>query len=144
MNIKDFTLFAFFILFAGCASVSPKPVKLVVWETKEIARPHDVLGPVSINEQITESNEDMIQGIAGFISKDGRISDQIPSEMKTALELKRQKYKEMIFDKLGAKAREYGADAVMGAEYTYIPPYVSFSPKATVTAQGTMIKYKNQ
>jgi uncharacterized protein YbjQ (UPF0145 family) len=62
--------------------------------------------------------------------------------MKAALEVKREKYKEMIFEKLGKKAQEYEADAVIGAEYTYIPPYASFSTKATVMAKGTMIQYK--
>ena len=138
MKIKACVLIAFFVLLAGCASTQ----KLMVWEAKEIDRPHKVIGPVAISEEMAESKEEMIQGIAGFISRDGRVSAQIPPEMKAALDIKRQKYKEIIFDKLADKAREYGADAVIGAEYTYIPAYVTFSSKATVTAQGTMIKYK--
>jgi len=129
----------FFVM--GCAT-APKPAKLVVWETVDVPRAHEVMGPVSVSEQVTESTEDMIQGIAGFISRDGRISDQMPADMRTALEVKREKYKEMVFEKLGNKAKEYGAEAVIGAEYTYVPPYATFSSKATVTAKGTMIKYK--
>ena len=129
------------VLVSGCAS-TPKTTKLVVWETQDIGRPYNVIGPVSISEQMTESTEDMVQGIAGFVSKDGRVSDQMPADMKTALEVKRLKYKEMIYEKLGNKAKEYDADAIISGEYTYIPPYASFSSKATVTAKGMMIKYK--
>ena len=141
MKNKPFPFLLALLLMAGCAT-SSKSAKLVVWETKDVQRSHDVLGPVSVNEQIAESNEDMIQGLAGFISKDGRVSDQVPAEMKAALEIKREKYKEMIYEKLAKKAKEYDADAVIGAEYVYIPPYASFSSKATVSAKGTMIKYK--
>ena len=62
--------------------------------------------------------------------------------MKAMLDEKRAQYKENIFDKLGQKAKEYGADAVIGAQYTYTPPFVSFSDKAHVTASGTMVRYK--
>jgi uncharacterized protein YbjQ (UPF0145 family) len=141
MKNKIFLLAISLIFATGCATGS-KPSKLVVWETTDIQRPHQVLGPVSVSEQVVEGTEDMIQGIAGFITKDGRVSDQVPSDMKAALDVKREKYKEMIFEKLGQKAKEYGADAVIGAEYAYIPPYVTFSRKATVTAKGTMIEYR--
>ena len=128
------------VLLAGCATT---PVsKVVVWETKDIPRAYEVVGPVSVSQQISENTEDTIQGLAGYISKDGRISDQIPPDMKAALDAKREKYKEMIFEKLGAKAQSYDADAVMGAEYRYVPGFLAFSSKATVSAQGTMIKYK--
>lgn len=48
----------------------------------------------------------------------------------------------MIFEKLGKKAESSDADAVIGAEYRYVPAYVNLFSKATVSAQGTMIKYK--
>ena len=127
-------------LLAGCMTT---PVsKVVVWETKDIPRAYAVVGPVSVSRQISENTEDTVQGLAGYISKDGRISSQIPPDMKAALDAKREKYKEMIFEKLGAKARSYAADAVINAEYRYIPAYVTLSSKATVSAQGMMVKYK--
>ncbi len=129
----------FLLLAAGCASTKPKAV---IWESKEIPRPYDIVGPVSVSEQITESTEETIQGLAGYISKDGRISGQVPSDIQAALDAKRVKYKEMIFDKLAEKTKEYDADAVIGAEYMYVPPYATFSTKASVTAKGTMVKYK--
>jgi uncharacterized protein YbjQ (UPF0145 family) len=129
-------------LAAACATGPSQSDKVVIWETKEIPRAHDVLGPVSVNVQVAEEPGEAIQGLAGFITQDGRMSAQIPPEMKAALDIKREKYKEMIFDKLGEKAKPYGADAVIGAEYLYVPPYVSFSQKATVSAKGTMVKYK--
>ena len=138
---RNLGLLFFLLLITGCAT-SAKPSKIVVWEVTDVQKPHEVIGPVSVSEQITESTEDMIQGIAGFVSKDGRVSGQMPSDMKAALDVKREKYKEMIFEKLGKKAQEYGADAVIGAEYNYIPPFATFSSKATVTAKGNMIKYK--
>jgi len=141
MKKQILILVASVILITACATAPA--TKIVVWETNDVPRAHEVLGPVSINEQIAENADDMVQGLAGFISKDGRVSDQMPAEMKTALEIKKQKYKEMIFEKLAKKAQdEYGADAVIAAEYMYIPPYVSLSTKATVTAKGTMIKYR--
>lgn len=129
-------------LAAGCATT--KPQKVVVWETMNVPRAYEVIGPVSVTEDFTEKVEDTIQGLAGFMSKDGRISDQMPPDMKKALEIKSQKYKEMIFDKLGAKAKQYGADAVIGAEYVYLPAYLSFSSKATVSAKGTMVVWKQK
>lgn len=141
MKNKILSLFASAVLISACATTPS--TKIVVWETTNVTRAHEVIGPVSVNEQIAENTDDMVQGLAGFISKDGRVSDQVPPEMKVALEIKKEKYKEMIFEKLGAKARkDYGADAVIGAEYVYIPAFVSFSTKATVSAKGTMIKYK--
>ena len=127
------------LLLASCASVGGKPV---IWETGTIERSYDVLGPVSVSEELTETNEEMIQGLAGFISKDGRVSGQLPPDMQKALDVKRLKYKERIFDKLSAKAKEYDADAVINAEYNYVPAYVTFSKNAMVMAQGTMVKYK--
>ncbi|HXV27902.1 MAG TPA: hypothetical protein VD913_02960 [bacterium] len=138
--MKNIFVLIVLIFMTGCATT--KPSKIVVWETKDIPRSHEVIGPVSVSEQIKESNEDAIQGLASFITRDGRVSDQMPADMKTALEIKRERYKEMIYDKLAAKARDYDADAVIGAEYVYVPPYASFSTKATVTAKGTMIKYR--
>jgi len=129
------------VFLAGCMTTTASK-KIVVWETKDILRAYEVVGPVSVNEQISESMEDMVQGLAGFISKDGRISGQLPPEMKTALDSKREKYKEMIFEKLRAKARSYDADAIIDAEYSYVPAYATFSSKATVSAQGMMVKYK--
>ena len=141
--MKKSLMFLVSLLLVSACATSPTPKKIVVWETKDVTRSYEVIGPVSVNEQMSEGTDDMIQGLAGFISKDGRVSDQIPAEMKTALEIKKEKYKEMIYEKLGNKAKnDYGADAVIGAEYMYIPPLVSFSTKATVTAKGTMIKYK--
>lgn len=134
---------AFLLLIAflsACASSGG--AKMVVWETTEIPRAYEVVGPVSVTLEVAESPQDTIQGLAGFISKDGRISGQIPAEIKTALELRKEKYKEMIFEKLTAKAKEYGAEAVMGAEYTYIPSYITLSNKAVVSAKGMMIRYK--
>jgi uncharacterized protein YbjQ (UPF0145 family) len=116
--------------------------KAVILETKDIPRAYEVVGPISVSEQISERMEDTVQGLGGFISEDGRVSGQIPPEMKTALDAKRGKYKDMIFEKLGTKARSYDADAVIGAEYSYVPAYVTFSTKGTVSAQGTMVKYK--
>ncbi len=139
MRHKLFFLGLILIFAAGCASTKPK---IVVWEDAVPQRAYEVLGPVSVTEDMTEKTEDTIQGLAGFISKDGRISDSMPADMKKALEVKNLKYKEMIFDKLSNKAREYGADAVINAEYLYVPAYASFSTKATVSAKGTMIKYK--
>jgi uncharacterized protein YbjQ (UPF0145 family) len=130
------------MLLAGCATTKASNSKVVVWETKDISRAYEVVGPVSVSEQISESMEDTVQGLAGFISKDGRISGQIPPETKAALDTKREKYKEMIFEKLGTKAKSYDADAIIGAEYSYAPAYVTLSAKATVSAQGTMVKYK--
>jgi uncharacterized protein YbjQ (UPF0145 family) len=136
-----FSFLAAVLILAACAT-TPGGSQIVVWETAEMTRPHEVIGPVSISEEIAEKGEDMIQGLAVFMSRDGRVSDKIPAEMKTALEIRKEKYKEMIFEKLGAKARKYGADAVIGTEYLYIPALVTLSSKATVTAKGTMIKYK--
>jgi uncharacterized protein YbjQ (UPF0145 family) len=130
------------VLWAGCATTKAPDSKVVVWETKDISKAHEVIGPVSVSEQISESMEDTVQGLAGFITKDGRISGQIPAETKAALDTKREKYKEMIFEKLGAKAKASGADAVIGAEYSYAPAYITLSAKATVSAQGTMVNYK--
>ncbi len=133
-------LLGLLILITGCATT---PTKIVIWETPTVPRAHEVLGPVSVTEEIVEPTGEAIQGLASFISRDGRVSSQIPSEMKTALDAKREKHKEMIYEKLGVKAKEYGADAVMGTEYIYIPPYATFSTKATVSAKGTMVKYKS-
>jgi hypothetical protein len=129
------------LLTVGCATA--KPAKVVIWETPTIPRAHEVIGPISVSEEVLEGPGDAIQGLASFISRDGRVSSQIPPDMKTALEIKREKYKEMIFEKLGNKAKEYDADAVIGTEYVYAPPYATFSAKATVSARGTMVKYKS-
>ncbi len=139
--MKYFIVSGMFLMmvFGGCATTSPKAV---IWETKDIPRAYEVIGPVSITEQVSESTADTIQGLAGFISKDGRVSGQIPAEMKDILDARREKYKEIIFEKLGTKAKSYNADAVIGTEYHYLPAYATFSAKATVSAQGTMVKYK--
>ena len=134
-----FSVFVLGLFLASCASTSAKPI---IWETDTIERAYNVLGPVSVSEEFTESNEDMIQGLAGFISKDGHVSGQVPPDMQKALDIKRLKYKERIFDKLALRAKEYKADAVINAEYNYIPPFVTFSKNAMVMAQGTMVKYK--
>jgi hypothetical protein len=128
------------LLAAGCAASK----KIVVWEgaAGNPPRNYEIVGPVSVTEQVAESGEAMVQGIAGFISKDGRISDQMPPEMRQALDAKKEVYKDMIYDKLADKAREYDADAVIGAEYFYVPPFASFSTKATVSAKGTMVRYR--
>ena len=140
MKRSIFTNILFIILLAGCVTTTGP--KIVVWETKDIPRAYQVIGPISVTEQISESTEDAIQGLAGFISRDGRVSAQIPPDMKAVLEAKREKYKDMIFDKLGEKAKSYNADAIIGAEYVYVPPYATFSTKATVSAKGMMVKYK--
>ncbi len=129
------------ILMVGCATKPPEK-KVVVWETAEIPRSHEILGPVSVREEVAESASETIQGLADFVSKDGRVSDRMPEDMKMALEMKRDAYKEMIFEKLAEKAKEYDADAVIGAEYVYVPPFATFSTKALVSAKGTMVKYK--
>ncbi|MBI4971001.1 MAG: hypothetical protein HZC17_04080 [Candidatus Omnitrophica bacterium] len=144
MKNKIFSLVAVVVFLMGCATTQPSGYKIVVWETSDVHRPYEVLGPVSVTVDVTEKTEDTVQGLAGFISKDGRVSDQMPPDMRKALELKSQKYKEMIFEKLGAKAKEYGASAVIGADYLYVPAYASFSTKATVSAKGTMIIYKQK
>jgi hypothetical protein len=131
-----------FLVMLGAGCMTTAAPKVVVWETKDIPRAYEVVGPVSVSEQIFESTEDTVQGLAGYISKDGRISEQIPPDIKASLDAKREKYKEMIFEKLGAKARSYDANAVISAEYHYVPAYVNFSSKATVSAQGMMVKYK--
>ena len=136
-NIIGLGLVLLFLL-VGCATT---PKKIVVWETESVARPYKVLGPVSVREEVAETNEEMISGIAGFISRDGRVSDQIPADLRDALEAKRLKYRDIIFEKLASKAQEYGADAVIKANYRYLPPYVSFSKKAVVTAEGEMVEY---
>ena len=130
------------LLFAGCASTGGNVKKVVIWETANLPRTYDVIGPVSVVEQVSEKTEDMIQGIAGMISKDGRVSDQVPPEIKAALEAKKELYKERIFDKLAEKAKPYDADAVISAEYNYVPAFASFSSKAMLTAKGTMVRYK--
>ena len=140
MNITTLLL-AFLVFISGCATTSKDESKIKIFEAKTINQPHEVIGPISVSEQISESNEDMIQGLAGFIAQDGRVSGQIPKETKIALEAKRAKYKEMIFDKLARKAKEEGADAVIATEYTYVPPYATLSTKATILANGQMIKY---
>ncbi len=127
------------MLLGGCATSASKAV---IWEAKDIPRAYEVIGPISVSEQISESMGDTIQGLAGYISRDGRVSGQIPSDMKAALDAKKEKYKDMIYAKLSASAQPYHADAVIGSEYHYVPAYVTFSDKATVSAQGTMVKYK--
>ncbi len=129
-------------LAAGCATTSKTTAKPVIWETATIAKANEAIGPVSVREEISESAGDMIGGLADYVSKDGRVSDYIPADTKAALETKRLKYKEMIFDKLSLKAKEYGADAVIGASYRYVPGYVALQSKSIVTAEGTMVKYK--
>src|SRR5690348_1171828 len=127
MKTRLTTLAALLLFIAGCAwGRSAKPT---VWEAENIPKNYDVLGPVSVTEQKAEKTEDMIQGLAGFISKDGRISDQIPPDVKAALDAKKEVYKDEIFDKLADKAKTYGADAVIAASYVYVPPYASFSSK---------------
>src|SRR3989338_3886735 len=91
------------MLLGGCMTTS----KAVIWETKDIPRPYEVIGPVSVSEQISESTGDTVQGLAGYISRDGRVSSQIPPDMKAALDAKREKYKDMIFEKLSASAQTY-------------------------------------
>lgn len=129
------------MLLEGCATTSPSS-KAVIFETKDIPRAYEVIGPISVSEQISESTMDMVQGLAGYISTDGRVSGQIPPDIKAALDAKREKYKVMIFEKLSASAQTYNADAVIGSEYRYVPAYITFSAKATVSAQGVMVKYK--
>ncbi len=126
------------MLVGGCTTTS----KAVIWETKDIPRAYEVVGPISVSEQISESTGDTIQGLAGYLSRDGRVSGQIPSDMKVALDAKREKYKDMIFEKLSASAKSYDADAIIGTEYHYVPAYITLSAKATVSAQGMMVKYK--
>ncbi len=141
MNMNLLRVMFLSLLITGCATGSVK--KAVIWETDTIPRQYELLGPISLREEVSESTEDTIGGIADFMSKDGRVSDRIPADMKAALESKRLKYKEMVFDKLGTKARnEYDADAVIGVDYRYIPPFVSFSRKAVIIAEGDMVKYK--
>ncbi len=143
MKMNFAVVMACLMLMSGCASTSNN-YKIVVWETKDIPRAYEVIGPISATEDIAENPEDTIQGLASFISKDGRISDQMPEDMRKALAAKQMKYKEMIFEKMADKAREYGADAVIGAEYIYVPAFASFSTKATVSAKGTMVVYKQK
>jgi len=130
------------MLAVGCATTKEKTKKIVVWEDSKPSQTYEVIGPVSVTEEISEGTEDTIQGLAGFM-KDGVLSDQIPAETKVALEAKKMKYKDMIFEKLGKKAQDdYGAEAVIEAQYSYVPPFASLSRKAIVTAKGTMIQYK--
>ncbi len=131
------------VLLAGCATKNISDPKVVVLETTDVARAYDVIGPVSVSEQIAESAADTAKGLAGYATKDERIGGQIPSDTKAALDAKTVQYKEMIFEKLGTKAKASDASAVIGAEYKYVPAYVNLSSKATVSAQGTMIKYKD-
>jgi|GEM_PF-1571548 len=136
-----FTGIFFGAFLIGCASTSSSTSKIVVWEEKEIARKHEVLGPVSITQELDASGTEMIQGLAQYLSRDGRVSSNMPPDMKAALDAKMAKYRESAFDALAKKAREYDADAVIAAEYTYTPPFVTFSKKAMINAKGTMIKY---
>ena len=140
--MKNKILITFFslLVFAGCAT-TPATSEIFVWETKDIGRTYEVIGPISVVEEIAES-DGMMQGLAAFITKDGRLSDKIPAEMKTAIELRKEKYKEMIFAKLSEKAKKYKANAIIEAEYTYIPALMTLSTKATVSAKGIMVKYK--
>ena len=130
------------VLMAGCATKDASGSKIVVLETSDVTRAHDVMGPVSVSEQVAESAADTLKGLAGYATRDERVSSQIPSDTKAALNAKAVQYKEMIFEKLGTKAQSAGADAVIGARYHYVPAYVNLSQKATVSAEGTMIKYK--
>ena len=141
MNYKSLFVSAFLIFLVGCATSKSDGYKIKVFESTNISQPHEIIGPISVNEQVAESNEDMIQGLAGYISQDGRVSDQIPQDTKLALKARREKYKEMIYKKLANKGHKEGADAIIGAEYHYVPPYASFSSKATILASGTLIKY---
>lgn len=123
----------------GCASGSNS--KVLVMEDKSITRKHEIIGPVSISQELDETGADMLQGLAQYISRDGRVSSNIPPEMKASLDAKMAKYKESAFEALSKKAKEYDADAVIAAEYTYTPPFITFSRKAMITAKGTMVKY---
>ena len=129
-------------LISGCATTPKDTQKVVIWETSDLPRAYQVLGPVSITEDVEESTGEAIQGLAAYMSKDGSMSDQLPEDMKNALKTKKMKYKEMIFEKMGEKARAYGADAVIDAEYIYVPPFVTLTRKATVSAKGTMVEYE--
>lgn len=137
--MKTFLFALSLLLVVGCATTGRKPI---VWETSDIPRSHEVLGPVSVREEIVETDEEMIQGFAQFVSQDGRLSDRLPPELEAVLKARREKYRDMIFERLATKAKTYDADAVIGTDYSYIPPYVSFSKKAIITANGTMVKYK--
>lgn len=129
------------ILLAGCATTKTS-AKVAIFETPDISRKYEALGPVDVRDEFAESNSNIFQGLASYVSSDGRVSDQIPAEMKARLDENRAKYKESIFNKLGAKAKDLGADAVIAAEYKYTPPFISFSKNAIVTAKGTMVRYK--
>ncbi len=129
------------ILFAGCATFKSTG-KAAIFETKDISRQYEVIGPVDVRDEFAESNSNTLQGIAAYVASDGRVSENIPADMKATLDEKKMKYRDSIFDKLGSKAKEQGADAVIAAEYKYTPPYVSFSQNAVVTAKGTMVRYK--
>ncbi len=135
--IKNIAAVFLAVFMTACASAS----KIVVWEDKDISRKHEILGPVSISQELDESSGDMIQGLAQYLSRDGRVSSNMPPEMKVALDNKLAKHKESAFEALAKKAKKYDADAVIAAEYTYTPPFVTFSRKAMITAKGTMIKY---
>lgn len=143
MKIESMVGVLFVFLMAGCATKDISDPKVVVLETSDVMRAYDVMGSVSVSEQIAESAADTFKGLAGYATKDERVSSQIPSDTKAALDAKTVQYKEMIFEKLGAKAQSSGANAVIGAQYHYVPAYVNLSPKATVSAEGTMIKYKD-
>jgi hypothetical protein len=123
---------------AGCA-VSPRPL---IWETGTVTRAHDVIGPVSVYEEVEESPGEMMQGIAQYLGKDGTISEHMPAEMKVVLEARKVRYKEQIFEKLAEKAQDSQADAVINTKYTYLPSGMSLSNKAIITAEGTMIQYR--
>lgn len=136
-NISAIFLLAVMI---GCASTNPN-AKVLVLEDKEVSQKHTVLGPVSITQEVEETNVDMAQGLAQYFSRNGLLSGALPPEMKAALDAKIAKYKETAFEALSKKAKESHADAVIAAEYTYTPPFVNLTKKATITAKGTMIKY---
>jgi uncharacterized protein YbjQ (UPF0145 family) len=138
---RNAALMALFILVSGCATTKSAD-KVTIFETADISRKYEVLGPVDVRDEFAESNSNMLQGLAGYVSSDGRVSDQIPADLKARLDENRAKYKESIFNKLASKAKESGADAVIAAEYKYTPPFVSFSQNAIVTAKGTMVRYK--
>ncbi|MBN1689218.1 MAG: hypothetical protein JW893_08965 [Candidatus Omnitrophica bacterium] len=55
------------VLSAG--GMTTKASRVVVWETQDIPRTYEVVGPVSVSEQISESTGDRVQGLAGYISK---------------------------------------------------------------------------
>ncbi len=131
------------IVLSGCASSGSKKIpNVVVWETMDIQQGYDVLGPVAVEQEFTESSGEVVPGLAGKLAIDGRVTGTLPPDVNLALREKSIRYKDRLFNLMAQKAKSHNADAVIGAWFAYIPPYLAPSGKSIIKAKGLMIKYK--